>query len=361
MAKATDAQILADANKRLGKSYKTIKDYLTDNGRLKETGESYKRRKASVENARGISTRTEFTKSGAWVDYITENYGWLVDVYNSVPEVAEIIRSGYINDETDVSDKIKQSKWGLGLQVGEADYLKGVKTNDRVYLDKVAAKEREVTASAAKSGYTLDPSQAKLLAASALKAGWDPATLSSEIGKSVVSTAKTGTPVSTAAPAEATPTGLQKGMDAASIKSTSRSYGLDLSDSQVEGYAQAIIAGTLTAQQIKDQFRNQAKSLYPSLASQLDTGSVDDATASYRSIAAKTLGVDPTSINFADATKYGKLLTYQDPKSGESRLMNSTEWTQYLRKLPDWQKTDEAKTEYSGLINTISKIFGKVG
>lgn len=361
MATPTDAQILADANKRLGKKYKTIKEYLTDNGRLKETGESYKRRKALVENTRGTATRTEFTESGAWLDYITENYGWLVEIYNTVPEVAEIIRNGYINDETDVADKIKQSKWSLGLQAGEADYLKGVGTNDRVYLDKIDAKERDVNDVATKSGYTLEPGQSKLLAAAALKGNWDPTTLASEVGKSVVTTAKAGTTVSAEAPAETAPTGLQKGMDAASIKATSRAYGLDLSDSQVEGYAQAIIAGTLTAQQIKDQFRNQAKSLYPSLSSQLDSGSVDDATASYRSIAAKTLGVDPTSINFSDATKYGKLLTYQDPKSGESRLMNSTEWTQYLRKLPDWQKTDEAKNQYSGILDTIGKIFGKVG
>ena len=357
----SDAKTLADANARLNKNYKTIKEYLTDNGRLEATDKSYINRNKKVQNARGVSTRTEFTKSVDWLTYITQNYGWLVDIYNTVPEVADIIRNGYINEEPDVTENIKQSKWGLSLQVGEADYLKGVKTNDRVYLDKIDAKEKEVAAIAAQSGYTLEPNQSKLLAASALKGGWNTTTLNSEIGKSVVSTAKTGTATSPGTPAEATPTGLQKGMDAASVKAISRSYGLDLSDSQVEGYAQSIVAGTMTAQQIKDQFRNQAKTLYPSLSSQLDSGTVDDATASYRSIAAKTLGVDPTSINFSDATKYGKLLTYQDPKSGESRLMNSTEWTQYLRKLPDWQKTSEAKTQYSGILDTIGKIFGKVG
>jgi len=41
--------------------------------------------------------------------------------------------------------------------------------------------------------------------------------------------------------------------------------------------------------------------------------------------------------------------------------MNSTEWTQYLRALPEWGNTSEAKSQYSGIINTVSKIFGKVG
>jgi hypothetical protein len=357
----TDAKTLADANKRLNKSYKTIKEYLTDNGRLEATGDSYKRRKALVENARGVATRTDFTKSEDWVTYITQNYGWLVDIYNTVPEVADIIRNGYINDEPDIAEKIKQSKWSLSLQAGEADYLKGTKNNDQVYLDKIAAQKESIKKQAANSGYSLTDEQLTSLTTDSLKGMWDPATLTKKIGESVVSGAAGGGQVAATTPTDKTPTTLQTGSDAASLKALSRSYGLDLSDSTIEGYTQSVVAGTLTAQQIKDQFRNQAKSLYPSLSSQLDNGTVDDATASYRSIAAKTLGVDPTSINFSDATKYGKLLTYQDPKSGESRLMNSTEWTQYLRKLPDWQKTGEAKTEYSGLIDTIGKIFGKVG
>ena len=134
-----------------------------------------------------------------------------------------------------------------------------------------------------------------------------------------------------------------------------------MSDQDVEGYVQSAIAGELSSQQIEDQFRNQAKSLYPSLAKQLDAGNLDSAVSSYRSIAANTLGIDGTAIDFSDATKFGKLLTYQDPKSGEARLMNATEWTQYLRGLPEWQNTSEAKTGYDALIKSVETLFGKVG
>lgn len=361
MAKG-DAQILKDRNAALKTNYKSINDYLTDNGRFKVGDANYKRRLTFVENARGTAKREAFTKGGKWSDYISSKYGWLIDIYNTVPEIAQIIRDGYVKDKPieDIQRDVANSKWALGLQVGEYDYLKGYATNDRSYLDSVSAKERDVRGIAAQSGYTLDDRQIKILAAGALKAGWTPQQLNDEIGKSVVSAAQTGTPVTAAAPSDATPTGLQKTTDAASLRTLARSYGLNLTDQTVEGYVQSIVQGNLSVEQIKSQFREQAKSLYPSLAKQLDIGSVDDVTQSYRNIAANVLNIDPAAVDFSDATKYGKLLTYQDPKTGESRLMNATEWTQYLRGLPDWQNTKEAKDSYSGIIDTVTTLFGKV-
>jgi hypothetical protein len=88
---------------------------------------------------------------------------------------------------------------------------------------------------------------------------------------------------------------------------------------------------------------------------------VEDATQSYRSIAAQVLEVDPSSVDFSNPNKFGKLLTYTDPNNGQARLMNATEWNQYLRTLPDWSKTKDAKQTYTSIIDTINNIYGKVG
>ena len=360
----TDKQTLAEANARLKKSYKTIKEYLTDNGRLEATGDSYKRRLAVVENARGKATDQKFIASADWSKYIAGQYGqYMVDVYNAEPDVAAIIKYAYENDElaADTWKKIQSTKYYLDLQPGEYSYNAGVATGDKAFLSKVDAQKAAIKKQAAESGYSLTEAQLTGLTTDSLKGMWDPATLTKKIGESVVSGATSGGQVAAPTPTAKAPTTLQAGSDAASLKALSRSYGLSLSDSDIEGYTQSIVSGNITAQQVRDQFRNQAKSLYPALSSQLDSGTVADATSTYRSIAANTLGVDPTSVDFTDATKFGKLLTYQDPKSGEHRLMNSTEWTQYLRGLPEWGKTSEAKSQYSGIINTVSKIFGKVG
>jgi len=316
----------------------------------------------AAENKKARAKRVKFTEGEKWADFVTKKYGWLVNIYNSNDEVAKLIRDAYINDWSDQEymDAINNSQWFTNLQVGEYDYLKGTFKNDRAYLDKVDQQVQTVKELTGQQGYTLTDEQSRLLAAGALKGGWDSTRLTSEIQKTVASQAKAGVSVAPTAPATATPTGLQQGTDAAGIRSTAARYGLKLSDSSVEGYVQSVLNGEMTAEQVKGQFREQAKSLYPSLAKQLDAGDVTSATGSYRSIAANVLGVDETSIDFSDATKFGKLLTYQDPKTGEARLMNSTEWTQYLRGLPEWANTKEAKDQYSSMIDTVDKIFGKV-
>lgn len=316
---------------------------------------------AKQKNQAEINKRTKYTTGTKWVDYVTKKYGWLVSIYNSNPEVAEIIRNAYVYDQPveEVQTKLFNSKWYLGLQSGEYEYLKGTAQNDRAYLDRVAAKTQDVRTVIGKTGYSLNDDQVNLLAAGALKGGWDTNQLMAEINKRVAATAQAGGAVMPTAPTAATPTGLQKGTDAASIRTKAMQYGLKFSDSAIEGYVNAVLNGTMTDDQLTSSFREQAKSLYPSLSKQLDAGTLNDATASYRSIAAATLGIDESSVDFADSTKFGKLLTYKDPTSGEARLMNSTEWQQYLRSLPDWQNTKEAKRGYSDVINTLDKIFGK--
>lgn len=364
---ASDKAILAEINTRLKKKYKNFNEYLTDSGRLSTNSALYKRRKANLENERGKKTRETFVSGGEWNKYITEKYGWLVNIYNTVPEVAEIIRNAYINGEPAdvVTSKITNSKWNLGLQVGEYDYLKGTYLNDRSYLDTVAAREREVRNIASRTGFSLSDAQVTSLAASALKAGWDENILTEEINKTITTNSRqtpygAGQPSSAMTPPAATaPTQLQLGNDAASIRATARKYGITLTDAMVEGYVQALMNKTISAEQVGMQFRNQAKNLYPSLAPQLDTGSLDDALSSYKALAAQTLGIDDSMVDFTN-DKFKRLLTYQDPKTNQPRLMNSTEWSTYLRGLPEWQETKEAKSGYDNLIKSVQSMFGKV-
>ena len=313
-------------------------------------------------NKKELRKKTKFVSSAKWIPYIQKNFPGLLPVYNSVPEIATIIKNAYLKGQpdTEIAALINSSAWANQLQSGEWDYIKGTTTGNRQFADSVVTTEKIVRDAAKQAGYTLPEDVVRQLSANALKGGWQADKINEEVSRAVVGQAQTGAPMAAAEPSEATPTSLQTGQDAATIRSTALSYGIKLTDTQVEGYVQSILNQGLSAQQVKDQFRNQAKSLYPSVSTQLDSGTLDDATSSYRSIAANVLGVDATSIDFSDPNKFGKLLTYQDPKSGESRLMNSTEWNNYLRRLPEWQKTSEASTRYDSLIKTVDNLFQKV-
>lgn len=364
---ATDKAILAEINARLKKKYKSITEYLTDNGKIPKTSPKYKARLAEVQNQRGKKGRETYVTTADWQAYITDKYGWLVNIYNTVPEIATIIKNAYINGEPAdvVTQKINSSQWTLGLQVGEYDYLKGTYTNDRSYLDTVSLKQRSVKSIAAQSGYTLSDAQATSLAASALKGGWDDNVLGQEINKTIATNARnypigrTPSGMMPGVPEAQAPTELQMGNTASSIRTAAMQYGITLTPSMVEGYVQAMQTGSLSKEQIGIQFRNQAKNLYPSLAAQLDTGSLDDILSSYKGIAAQTLGIDDSMVDFTK-DKFKKLLTFQDPNNKQPRLMNSTEWSTYLRGLPEWQETKEAKAGYDDVIKNVESMFGKV-
>lgn len=302
--------------------------------------------------------RKAFVKSSKWLPYLQKKYGWLLSVYDDVPEIATIIRRGYIDDEppAEIKRYITDSTWANNLQAGEYNYIKGMATNNAAFMAQVAARETAVQKIAKEIGYDLPESEVKLIAANSIKGAWDTNTISESVAKSVTEQQKAKPQ---APPAEATPTGLQTGADASSIRTTAKKYGLTLTDSQVEGYVQSFLRGEVSTQQIVDQFRNQAKSLYPSIASQLDAGDLDSSVASYKSTAASVLGIDASQVDFTNQ-KFSKLLTYQDPANGNPRLMNSTEWNNYLRTLPEWKKTAEASTSYDTMIKTIDDLFGKV-
>lgn len=303
--------------------------------------------------------RRQFVTSAEWEDYVAKQYPGMLEIYRNNPEIAEIIRQGYIQDQpaADIVANVQASKWYLALGPGEYDYITKVAIGDKAYLDSIANREELVRKTARTKGYELPEESVKQIAADSLKGAWDSAKIGQIVGEQLVKTApeKAGQP----SKPEAAPTALQAGADAAALRARARRYGLNLTDSQVEGYVQSVLSGSMSDQQVTDSFRNQAKSLYPSIAAQLDAGDLESGVQAYKSEAARILGIDPTQVDFTN-DKYKALLTYRDPDSKENRLMNTTEWGNYLRTLPEWKKTSEAKTRYQTMIDTIDKVFGKV-
>lgn len=312
-------------------------------------------KKPNLETRKG---RRQFVSSDKWEAFVSKQYPGLLDIYRSNPDIAAIVRQGYVQERptADIVKDIQATTWYRNLGAGEYEYITRTAVGDKAYMDSVAAREELVRSSAKGKGYELSDAAVKKIAADSLKGKWDTATISNAIGESVVAGAKEmAQPL---APEQA-PTGLQKTADAAAIRNRAKRYGLNMTDSQIEGYVQSVLTGTMSDQQITDSFRNQAKALYPSVAAQLDAGDLETGVQAYKSIASQVLGIDASQVDFSQ-DKYKALLTYKDPANGESRLMNASEWGNYLRQLPDWKKTTEAQNRYQTMIDTIDRVFGKV-
>jgi hypothetical protein len=85
-------------------------------------------------------------------------------------------------------------------------------------------------------------------------------------------------------------------------------------------------------------------------------------TDSLRQDAAKTMEVDPSSIDFLNNPVYSKVLDYVPPGSpnGVHRVMTSSEMDQYLKTQPAWGYTQGARDQAAQLEQTIASTWGKI-
>jgi hypothetical protein len=291
----------------------------------------------------------------AWFQYAKEQYGWIADLYQSVPELQAIIDQAVKQKWTKdrFLNSIQSTQWAQTKDARERAYAEKQVSDPTTLANDINAKQFEIETYIGKQGYSLDTVSLKNLATQAIKYGWDANETARYVGAEVAKTGKAGT--QTGGPAATA------GLDAASVRQYATDYGIKLDDATINAYAQNLIMKTMTPEQVKEMLRQDAENLYPALRGQLQAGrTVAQATATYRAVAANTLGIDPNSIDFTDANKWGRLLSYQDPNTNETRLMNVTEWGKFLRGLPEWQQTDEAKTVYRDLASTITRGFGAV-
>jgi hypothetical protein len=291
----------------------------------------------------------------AWFQYAKEQYGWIADLYQSVGELQVIIDQAVKQKWTKdrFLNAVQSTQWSKTKDAKERAYTEKQATDPTTLANDINAKQFELETYIGKQGYSLDPVSLKNLATQAIKYGWDTSETARYVGAEVAKTGKTA--------GGAQGQAVTQGLDAASVRQYAIDYGIKLDDATINAYSQNLIMKTMTPEQVKEMMRQDAENLYPALRGQLQAGrTVAQATATYRAVAADTLGIDPYTIDFTDANKWGRLLSYQDPNTNETRLMNVTEWGKFLRTLPEWQSTDEAKTLYRDVASTITRGFGAV-
>ena len=144
------------------------------------------------------------------------------------------------------------------------------------------------------------------------------------------------------------------------LKSITGSYLLDnVTEDELSQYTKDILVGTKTKETFKRDMAARAKLRYSSLGDYIDQGyDLKSVTQDYRMAAASTLEVDSGAVDFTSDT-YAKAFNYVDPDSGKSRQMNLQEWNSYLRGLPEWQKTENAKEAYTKVALGLAQSFGR--
>src|SRR5262249_22588168 len=107
--------------------------------------------------------------------------------------------------------------------------------------------------------------------------------------------------------------GAEVASSAAQAARMANDMALPMSDTRARQYGIAMIDGSMDQQAVQGDLLAQAKSLYPTIATQLDQGlTVRQVADPYLQMAQQELGVDPNTINLTDQ-KWLKMLNQTDP------------------------------------------------
>ena len=145
-----------------------------------------------------------------------------------------------------------------------------------------------------------------------------------------------------------------------SAKQLANKYYISLDDASADEYGTQLFVGDMNQQMLESMFREQAKGRFPSLANIIDSGvSPQTYFAPYKAQIAQLLEIDANQVDLMNDTRFSTIIDHIPDAGGEARPMTMNEMQRYVRRLDDWQYTDNAKASASRLADAIGARFGR--
>jgi hypothetical protein len=212
------------------------------------------------------------------------------------------------------------------------------------YKTRVANAAQQVSTLAGQMGVSLTAGQISSLSQQFLVSGWSTQTLQYEVGKFY-----NGSPKGQAA-------GILQQM-----QQTYADYGVPISQGSLEARVRQVLEGATTADTYKEEVIQTAKSLYPSIALQLDSGlTVKNIADPYIQQMSNILEVDPNTVGVTDPLIKKALQGSVVTANGKSTATSTPLWQfeQTLRSDPRWSKTQNARDTVSTALVKLGGDFG---
>lgn len=150
----------------------------------------------------------------------------------------------------------------------------------------------------------------------------------------------------------------------AQVRQIASAYGFNISDAAVAAQAQAVVYGSKSLDSIKRDYLNNAKSMYPGLTQQLDSGqTVADIASPYVSTMAGLLELDPSTLSPSTTLIKQALQGLPDSTSGKTtpQVVPLWQFENMVRKDPRWQYTSNAKQDAATKLLQIGQTWGYNG
>lgn len=144
-----------------------------------------------------------------------------------------------------------------------------------------------------------------------------------------------------------------------SLKATAASYGVSYDPSWYNQSAKDILIGKVDNDTITQQLKELAKSRYPSLAKQIDSGyTVKQIASPYLQSMANILEINPNDITMEDPTIKQAFTSLN--ADGQPSTKALWQFEQDLKQDPRWRFTKNAQTDLMGTARKVLQDFGLV-
>jgi hypothetical protein len=308
----------------------------------------------TVSDPTGASTQMGQSKPlsvGQYLDdpYISQNYGYL-SAYLHDPEVGPILAKAAKNGwgANRLLGALEKTKWWQHTSATARAWQAQQRVDPATAHQRLHQMTQQIqTLAQSTLGRKLDDQRAATIANTALASDWSSQQLQHAIGAEFHYQKSQQAYLGAA------------GQTLNQFKQMSSSYLVPISNHTLGKWTKGVLEGVYQPADFESYLKAQAQSLYPTLKHALDAGqTVKDYLNPYAELAAQTLEISPDSIDWFNP-KWSKAINTTTPDGGRAP-MSLSDWSTYLRSLPDYKTTQGAAQQAATFGLNLAQTFGKV-
>ncbi len=278
-----------------------------------------------------------------------ETYGYMAQLADQVPEIAAILKKAAAENWT-VSKfeyAVQDTNWFKTTSDTERQRMYLTATDPQTWRQNLSNATNNVNQLANEMGFgSANLKWAQDMAARAITLGWDEATLREQIARQgSMLTGEGGHLMGSAAEL------------GAKIREAASNYGIPYTDASINAAVASISKGYNTIADYNALYLQRAKSRYPSLAADLDSGmTVRDIADPYIATMAQTLEISQGDISLSDRNIQRALTNKTN--EGMNTAQPLWEFEQAVKKDPRWDSTKNARQDTAALLMQVGNDWG---
>jgi hypothetical protein len=309
-----------------------------DNVKISSLGDSYYqdrwmggRRVSGVQTSAGGGGVSEAPAPILDDTELAERYGMSVAFFNSIPELESLFEQAVDGQWTTqrFAASLKQTDWWKENSKSVREMQVLAATDPASYRASIEAQRALLRDAAVQMGAILTERQLDKLARDSLAYQWNEVQIQNFLGR-YIDFRKDGT------------LGGQAGTAANEITSLAYNNGVRISEQTVKNYAQYVVRGVSTMQEVENNIREQAIGAFPGFQDQINAGAtVREIATPYIQMMAETLEMPDSDLDL-NTNLVRQALNSKNSK-GAPAPMSLSDFQVQLRSDPRWRETNQAR------------------